>query len=214
MSTAALGTKGMPSGDRREEILAAALREFAEHGFDRVSMMSIAARAGISKALVYQHFASKEQLYADCLVAVGEPLMAGLDAEMRGDAQPFDVPANALRGLFTTLGPDRTAWRIIHDPGAPAGGVAGELVHEYRARISAHADSGVRRFLAALGDSDPGDIEALVRIWTAVVDAVMEWARAHPEESAQDLTARFARLIDTVFSIGGRPRNARSADGE
>jgi hypothetical protein len=30
----------------------------------------------------------------------------------------------------------------------------------------------------------------------------MAWARAHPEESAADLTARFTRLIEIVFSIG------------
>ncbi|MGN2637801.1 TetR/AcrR family transcriptional regulator [Nocardia takedensis] len=208
MSTAgALGTKGMPSGDRREEILRAARGEFAEHGFRGVSVTSIAARAGISKALVYQHFTSKDQLYADCLAAVGEPVMARLEIEMSDATRPFAAPANALRGLFDTLGPDRAAWRIIHDPGAPADGVAGALARDYRARIAAHADAGVRRLLAALGDTDPRDIEALVHIWTAVVDAVMAWAREHPDESADDLTARFTRLIDTVFSIGA-DRNA------
>jgi AcrR family transcriptional regulator len=203
MSTAAgLGTKGMPSDDRRQEILAAALREFAEHGFAGVSMVSIAARAGISKALVYQHFVSKEQLYAECLTIVGEPLLERMDLEMGGEAEFFAVPANALRGIFDTLGPDRTAWRIIHDPTAPDAGGAGELAHAYRERIANHAASGVRRFLHELGDTDEKDIDALARIWTAAVDAIMAWAREHPEESAEGLTRRFGRLIDTVFSIG------------
>jgi hypothetical protein len=34
------------------------------------------------------------------------------------------------------------------------------------------------------------------------VDAIMAWAPEHPEESAEGLTRRFGRLIDTVFSIG------------
>lgn len=203
MSTAAgLGTKGMPAQDRREEILIAAMREFAERGFAAVSMVSIAGRAGISKALVYQHFTSKEQLYAECLTALADPLLERLDDEMNPTTAPFAMPGNALRGLFDTLGPDRTAWRIIHDPTAPASGAVADLVHGYRNRIAAHADSGVRRFLDALGDSDERDIEALAGIWTAAVDAVMAWARAHPEESADDLTTRFTRLIDIVFSIG------------
>ena len=62
--------------------------------------------------------------------------------------------------------------------------------------------AGTGRFLDALGDTDERDIEALAGIWTAAVDAVMAWARAHPEESADDLTTRFTRLIDIVFSIG------------
>lgn len=207
MSTAAaLGTKGMPSDDRRQEILVAALREFAECGFGGVSMVSIATHAGISKALVYQHFASKEQLYAECLALVGEPLIERLDHEMNSGAMPFAVPANALHGIFDTLGPDRTAWRVIHDPTAPDTGGAGELVRAYRKRIADHALSGVRRFLHALGDTDEHDIDALARIWTAIVDAIMAWAREHPEESAEELTRRFTRLIDTVFSVGSSAR--------
>ncbi|WP_030515290.1 TetR/AcrR family transcriptional regulator [Nocardia sp. NRRL WC-3656] len=203
MSTAAgLGTKGMPAQDRREEILIAAMREFAERGFAAVSMVAIAGRAGISKALVYQHFTSKEQLYAECLTALADPLLERLDDEMDPATAPFAMPANALRGIFDTLGPDRTAWRIIHDPTAPPTGAVADLVQGYRNRIAAHAGSGVRRFLDALGDTDERDIEALAGIWTAAVDAVMAWARAHPEESAADLTARFTRLIEIVFSIG------------
>ncbi|MTE16319.1 TetR/AcrR family transcriptional regulator [Nocardia aurantiaca] len=203
MSTAAgLGTKGMPSDNRRQEILSAALREFAERGFAGVSMASVAARAGVSKALVYQHFVSKDQFYAECLAAVGEPLLERLDREMGSDAEPFAVPANALHGIFDTLGPDRTAWRIIHDPSVPDTGVSGRMTRAYRDRISGYATAGVRRFLHALGDDDERDVDALARIWTAAVDAIMAWAREHPEESAEDLTLRFTGLIDTVFSIG------------
>ncbi len=169
-------------------------------------MLSIATRAGISKALVYQHFPSKEQLYAECLTHVGEPLLERLDREMDSGAMPFAVPANALHGIFDTLGPDRTAWRVVHDPTAPDTGAVGELVRAYRKRIADHALSGVRRFLHALGDTDDRDIDALARIWTAIVDAIMAWAREHPEESADELTRRFTRLIDTVFSVGSSAR--------
>ncbi|WP_067697612.1 TetR/AcrR family transcriptional regulator [Nocardia jejuensis] len=203
MSTAVgLGTKGMPSDDRRQEILAAALREFADRGFGATSMASIAARAGISKALVYQHFTSKEQLHADCLADIGEPLLTRMDQEMGSDAEPFTMPGKALHGIFETLGPDRCAWRVIHDPSAPDTGPSGELTSAYRDRIATHATAGVGRFLHALGDTDEHDIDALSRIWTATVDAIMAWAREHPEESAEDLTRRFTRLIDSVFSIG------------
>jgi AcrR family transcriptional regulator len=192
----------MPSDDRRQEILGAALREFADRGFARASMASIAARAGISKALVFQLFTSKDQLYAACATAVGEPLLARLETEMTSGASPFIMPINALRGIFETLGPDRTAWRILHDPTAPDNGAAGTVVHRYRERIARFATAGVTRFLETLGDTDAHDIDALVGIWTAAVDAIMDWARNHPEESADDLTTRFARVINAVFTVG------------
>lgn len=44
-------------------ILCAAEALFSEHGYDAVSMNAIAARAGVSKANIFHHFASKNALY-------------------------------------------------------------------------------------------------------------------------------------------------------
>lgn len=45
------------------QILAAGLELFAKHGFEGVSVHAIAEKAGVSKANVFHHFASKEALY-------------------------------------------------------------------------------------------------------------------------------------------------------
>jgi AcrR family transcriptional regulator len=58
---------------RRGRILAAAERLFAEHGFLKTTVDEIAAAAGVSKGLVYAHYASKE----DLLAAVWAQLVAG-----------------------------------------------------------------------------------------------------------------------------------------
>lgn len=58
----------MPAAaNTRERILAAAEVLFAEHGFDAVSMNEIAAHARISKANVFHHFSSKNELYLSVL---------------------------------------------------------------------------------------------------------------------------------------------------
>ena len=46
-----------------ESILAAAKRAFLAAGFGAVSMDTIAREAGVSKATVYAHFGSKEELF-------------------------------------------------------------------------------------------------------------------------------------------------------
>jgi TetR/AcrR family transcriptional regulator len=51
------------SSDTVERILAAAESLFAEHGFDAVSMSAIGEAAGVSKANVFHHFISKNDLY-------------------------------------------------------------------------------------------------------------------------------------------------------
>jgi AcrR family transcriptional regulator len=50
--------------DRVRQILVEAAALFAERGYERTSMRDLADRCGISKALLYHHFADKEALYA------------------------------------------------------------------------------------------------------------------------------------------------------
>jgi AcrR family transcriptional regulator len=68
----------------REEILAAARRRFAAHGYDGTSVRAIAAEAGVDPALVHRFFGSKD----DLLVAALDVAMApseGLEAAVAGD---------------------------------------------------------------------------------------------------------------------------------
>jgi AcrR family transcriptional regulator len=51
----------------RERILLAAARLYAVRGYDGTSMRDIAAAAGVTKPLIFYHFASKERLYASLL---------------------------------------------------------------------------------------------------------------------------------------------------
>ncbi|HSL09106.1 MAG TPA: helix-turn-helix domain-containing protein, partial [Pseudonocardiaceae bacterium] len=68
----------MSSQARRGELLDAALREFSSRGYYLTQMEHVAATAGVSKALVYQHFASKEELFAAVTEQVVEGLMGRL----------------------------------------------------------------------------------------------------------------------------------------
>lgn len=52
---------------KREAIIQAAIAEFRAHGFEITSMDKIAASAGVSKRTVYNHFPSKEELFAEIL---------------------------------------------------------------------------------------------------------------------------------------------------
>jgi AcrR family transcriptional regulator len=60
----------------RSRVLAAAMREFAEHGFNGARIDRIATRAGVNKQLIYYYFGSKADLY----VAVLESAYAALRA--------------------------------------------------------------------------------------------------------------------------------------
>jgi AcrR family transcriptional regulator len=53
--------------ERRESILNAANIVFGQRGYDTVRIDDVAAAAGVSKALIYEHFRSKQELYAELM---------------------------------------------------------------------------------------------------------------------------------------------------
>lgn len=57
---------------KRDAILQAAISQFRAHGFDATSMDKIAASAEVSKRTVYNHFPSKDDLFAAILLALWE----------------------------------------------------------------------------------------------------------------------------------------------
>ncbi|KKM09672.1 hypothetical protein SY88_17470 [Clostridiales bacterium PH28_bin88] len=56
-----------PSGDKREQILEAAIQIFAHQGFHDAKVEEIAAAAGVGKGTVYEYFRSKEELFYEML---------------------------------------------------------------------------------------------------------------------------------------------------
>jgi AcrR family transcriptional regulator len=57
----------MAGGERRQQILEVAMRLFSQRGFRGTTTKEIAAVAGVSEAMVFRHFATKEELYSAIL---------------------------------------------------------------------------------------------------------------------------------------------------
>jgi AcrR family transcriptional regulator len=73
------GASRMKGDERREQILATAVNLFSRNGFRGTTTKEIAQAAGVSEAMVFRHFASKEALYGailddkGCREGVGRP---------------------------------------------------------------------------------------------------------------------------------------------
>ena len=85
---------GNPS--RRELILQAAARLFAERGARAVGVDDVGAAVGVTGPAIYRHFASKDAMLAEMLVRISERLLAGGTARI---AAAGDSPAAQLRAL-------------------------------------------------------------------------------------------------------------------
>jgi len=107
----------MSMADVREEavgkaalILRGARRAFLAGGFGAVSMDAIAREAGVSKATVYAHFGSKEELFGAVVADVAEERFGGFSAL---ELDPRDIEASlktiARRFLDLVLSPEAVA---------------------------------------------------------------------------------------------------------
>ena len=88
-------------------ILDAAVAEFRQSGYEVTSMDRIAATAGVSKRTVYNHFPSKEALFAEILQRLVERGVNGLELAYRGD--------RPLRPQLMEL--VRQKLRLLHEEG-------------------------------------------------------------------------------------------------
>lgn len=69
--------RGRAKADRRQTLLDAAARLFAERGFNGVSIEELGAAAGVSGPAVYKHFAGKHSVLAALLLDASEGLLSG-----------------------------------------------------------------------------------------------------------------------------------------
>lgn len=73
-----MSTTRMPREQRRSQLLELATTVFTENGFQATSMDDIAAAAGVTKPVLYQHFDSKETLYIEVIDITAQSLLAGV----------------------------------------------------------------------------------------------------------------------------------------
>jgi AcrR family transcriptional regulator len=85
---------------RREIILAAARRVFADQGLEGASLRAIAREAGYTHGALYFYYASKEEIYGDLLAGSLDRLQAAVFAAVDGRAAPVERLLSATLAFF------------------------------------------------------------------------------------------------------------------
>jgi AcrR family transcriptional regulator len=147
---------------KRQAILDTAYRLFRTQGFDNTSVAQITAEVGGSKATIYSHFPSKEELFVECMTAAAEDYITGLAEKSvaRLDASGDD-PGAMLREfgasfLKVLCSPDIVATRRLMITEANRSGV-GKLFRAKITALRAHVEAFLSQLMAsgALRDDDP-----------------------------------------------------------
>lgn len=107
----------LPASERKEQILDVALTVFASKGYHDASMNDIAELAGVTKPVVYQHFASKRALYLALVEEVGNRMINSIT---KATSDVSDGRTQAERGtiaFFRWVSEDKNAFRFLFDSG-------------------------------------------------------------------------------------------------
>ncbi|PRC55674.1 TetR family transcriptional regulator, partial [Mycobacterium sp. ITM-2017-0098] len=75
----AVSRRSKAKSDRRGQLVAAAERLIAEHGYLAVRLEDIGAAAGVSGPAIYRHFPNKEALLVELLVGISTRLLTGAE---------------------------------------------------------------------------------------------------------------------------------------
>ena len=99
--------------DRKQEILDAALRGFAEKGLAGTTVEEVRARSGASVGSIYHHFGDKEGIAAALYVAILRDYQRGLLALLEGDGDARDTVEGLVRHHLRWVAADRDRARFL-----------------------------------------------------------------------------------------------------
>jgi AcrR family transcriptional regulator len=185
-------TPRLPSAQRKALIEAAAARHFSEHGYEATSLADIAAAAGITKPILYRHFASKKALYLAILERHRE---AQLEEARSATGQSLirRLP-RLVDAWFASVAEHPEAWMLILRDSTGDAEIAA-----VRARAQETARGLIVSTLAGRADATTApEVEAAAELLRSAMAGLALWSLDHPECPRQvlvDLTVRVARAL-------------------
>ena len=176
--------------ERRSAILDSALAVFSDRGYHSASIDDIASEAGVSKALIYEHFASKQELHADLIARNARELtqrvagaLSGVEVESTSERL-----ATGLDAFFAFVEERRDAWRMLFRDAAEAesSAVLDRMVEQVTAEVTAliSQDPGAQE-LARLGHER--SLRLLAEMLVGGAQSMANWWTDHAETSRTQL---------------------------
>lgn len=103
----------MSGRERREQLIGIGRRQFAERGFEGATVEDIAAAAGVSKPVVYEHFGGKEGLYAVVVDREIEALLGAVTRALTSGGSSRTLIEQAAMALLDYIEDSTDGFRIL-----------------------------------------------------------------------------------------------------
>ena len=185
--------------ERRRQLLELGARLFATHSYAELSMAKIAREAGISKALLYHYFPSKQDFFVATLQQGAEEIARRTQPDP--DLPPFEALAGSLDAFLGWIEENETAYRkLMESVGS---------VPEVKSLVDGIRDATSARILEGIGagEAPPAKLRAAVRAWLWFLDgAILDWLEHRDLSRAELRDFLLGSLAGSVMAAGGAER--------
>ncbi|MDQ4006999.1 MAG: TetR/AcrR family transcriptional regulator [Actinomycetota bacterium] len=199
----------MTSAARREQLIEIARKLFAQRGFDGTSIEEIAARAEVSKPVVYEHFGGKEGIYAVVVDREVRQLLEMMHASLTA-GHPRELLEQAACALLDYIEQSSDGFRILVRD-APLGTASGSFVS-----IISDVASRVEHILAAefrQRGFDPKTSPMYAQMLVGMVGTTGQWWLDARKPDKREVAAHLCNLawnglsgLDSKPQLITRPR--------
>lgn len=183
---------------RRAQFIEVTIDLVAAHGYAGTSLARIAEAAGVTKAAVLYHYASKDALvlaaHQHVLTALTDHVAAAVES-----ADPASAPAAYIRSMVGHLHDHPHHIRVVAEAMT-----AGGKTHDSRERWQPFADL-LHEARTARGVDSPLDLRTTAIIVGGAVDAVVAEFLADPDYDTASAADLLVTVLDRLLDDGGAP---------
>jgi len=184
--------KRLQVDERRRQLLDRATELFAAYGYDELSMSTIGREAGISKALLYHYFPSKQDYFVATLATGAEELRARIEPDP--DLPPAEALSAAVDAYLSWIEENAQAYEKLLQSAA--------TVAEIRDIVEGVRATTADRILTGLGATEPAARTA-VRGWLWFMDgACLDWIAHRDLDRGQLLGLLLGTLFGALMAAG------------
>jgi AcrR family transcriptional regulator len=191
----------LPPGQRREQLIDAALSVILDQGYGGVSIEAVARTAGVTRPVVYDHFPNLARLLHALIEREEQYALEQLEYVVPsdpGDLQPPQLLTAGVRSFLDAVASRPATWRLILLPpeGNPA--IVRQLVETNRARTLERIERLVRWAQQRPDIPDDLDAELTAR---AIRDLGEEAARMVLTDPERYSPERYERFTERVMGL-------------
>ncbi len=182
----------LENDERRRQLLDLGADLFTRHAYDEISMAQIAREAGISKALLYHYFPSKQDYFVATLASGADELRRRVEPDP--DLPPAEALTAAVDAYLGWIEQNAEAYEKLLQSAA--------MVPDVRELVEGFRGATVDRILVGIGATEPAARTA-VRGWLWFMDgACLDWIAHRDIERPQLLGLLLGTLFGALMAAG------------